>query len=395
MGVKLLIAGGGTGGHVFPALAIAREWLSRSDEREVVLVGTTRGIEMKLVPQAGLPLETLRVAGLKGKGGSTLFKNFAKLAPAMLDASRVLRKHHPIAAFGVGGYAAGPMLLTTWLRGIPNVIFEPNAEPGFTNKALARISKRIATGYDVSARTWGAKAEVTGCPVRTEFLNIPPGVPEKPLRLLVTGGSQGALPVNRAFVDGMDALARRSNELSIVHQTGERDYDAVRTAYARREILAEVVPFLGNMPERFAWADIIVCRAGAITAAEVAAAGRAAIFIPFGRATDSHQLRNAQEMAKHGAGRVIIEPELTGERLTKEIFSLLDDPKEIVRMGSAARRLSRPNAARDIVNLIEQAAGLTGTRENRVNSSSPDAAVSRSAVSSPAKSTQSKEEVAP
>jgi UDP-N-acetylglucosamine--N-acetylmuramyl-(pentapeptide) pyrophosphoryl-undecaprenol N-acetylglucosamine transferase len=193
----------------------------------------------------------------------------------------------------------------------------------------------------------------------------------------------------------MDALARRNNELSIVHQTGERDYDAVRTAYARREILAEVVPFLGNMPERFAWADIIVCRAGAITAAEVAAAGRAAIFIPFGRATDSHQLRNAQEMAKHGAGRVIIEPELTGERLTKEIFSLLDDPKEIVRMGSAARRLSRPNAARDIVNLIEQAAGLTGTRENRVNSSSPDAAVSRSAVSSPAKSTQSKEEVAP
>jgi UDP-N-acetylglucosamine--N-acetylmuramyl-(pentapeptide) pyrophosphoryl-undecaprenol N-acetylglucosamine transferase len=360
--VKLLIAGGGTGGHVFPALAIAREWLSRGSEREVVLVGTTRGIEMKLVPQAGLPLETLRVGGLKGKGGRTLVKNLLKLAPAMLDASRVLSRHKPVAAFGVGGYAAGPMLLTTWMRGVPNIIFEPNAEPGFTNKTLARISKSIATGYEISARAWGAKAVVTGCPVRPEFLTISPRASCKPLRLLVTGGSQGALPVNRAFVDAMDALALRKNELSIVHQTGERDYDAVRTGYARREILAEVVPFLNNMPERFEWADIIVCRAGAITAAEVAAAGRAAIFIPFGRATDSHQLHNAQEMAKNGAGRVITESELTGERLSREIFALLDNPAEIERMGAAARGLSRPQATRDIVDLIEQAAGITSVK---------------------------------
>jgi UDP-N-acetylglucosamine--N-acetylmuramyl-(pentapeptide) pyrophosphoryl-undecaprenol N-acetylglucosamine transferase len=356
--VKLLIAGGGTGGHVFPALAIAREWLSRGSEREVVLVGTTRGMEMKLVPQAGLPLETLRVAGLKGKGGSTLLKNLFKLAPAMLDASAVLRKHKPAAAFGVGGYAAGPMLLTTWMHGVPNIIFEPNAEPGFTNKVLARISARIATGYEISARTWGAKAVVTGCPVRPEFLRIAPRNPEQPLRLLVTGGSQGALPVNRAFLDSMRLLSARKNELSIVHQTGERDYEAVRTAYARHKILAEVVPFLTNMPERFAWADIIVCRAGAITAAEVAAAGRAAIFIPFGRATDSHQLRNAQEMDKNGAGRVITESELNGERLSGEIFALLDRPQEIERMGTAARGLSRPHAARDIVDLIESVAGI-------------------------------------
>ncbi len=356
--MKLLIAGGGTGGHVFPALAIAREWLSRGSEREVVLVGTQRGIEMKLVPQAGLPLETLRVAGLKGKGGSTLLKNLAKLAPAMLDASRVLRKHKPIAAFGVGGYAAGPMLLTTWFAGVPNIIFEPNAEPGFTNKSLARISARIATGYEISARAWGSKAVVTGCPVRPEFLAIEPRTPQKPLHLLVTGGSQGALPVNRAFVDAMRALAARKNELQIVHQTGERDYDAVRTAYARNEINAEVVPFLTNMPERFAWADVIVCRAGAITAAEVAASGRAAIFIPFGRATDSHQLRNAQEMAKKGAGRVITESELTGERLGQEIFSLLDNPQDVTNIAAAAHTLSSPHAARDIVNLIEAAAGI-------------------------------------
>jgi len=358
--MKLLIAGGGTGGHVFPALAIAQEWLSRGKEREVVLVGTERGIEMKLVPQAGLPLETLRVAGLKGKGGATLVRNLAMLVPAMLDARRVLRKHRPIAAFGVGGYAAGPMLLATWLSRVPNVIFEPNAEPGLTNKLLAKLSKRIATGYEISARAWGKKAIVTGCPVRPEFFSIAPRCLEKPFRLLVTGGSQGALPINRTFVDAMDRLAARKSELSIVHQTGERDYNAVRTAYARREINAEVIPFLTNMAERFAWADVIVCRAGAITAAEIAAAGRVAIFIPFGAATDSHQLRNAQEMQRAGAGRLISEKELTAERLTTEIFSLIDQPEQIEKQSHAARSLARPHATRDIVNLIEEAANVQG-----------------------------------
>ena len=358
--MKLLIAGGGTGGHVFPALEIAQEWLSRGKEREVVLVGTERGIEMKLVPAAGLPLETIRVAGLKGKGGATLLKNLAMLGPAMVDAAAVLKKHCPIAAFGVGGYAAGPMLLASWLRGIPNVIFEPNAEPGFTNKVLARFSRKIATGYEISARTWGDKALVTGCPVRPEFFAIAPRVPVKPFRLLVTGGSQGALPINRTFVDSMDRIAERKGEMSIVHQTGERDYHAVRTAYARREMNAEVVPFLTNMPERFASADIIVCRAGAITAAEIAAASRAAVFIPFGRATDSHQLRNAQEMVRAGAGRLITESELTAERLTTEIFSLVDHPEQIQSMAAAARKLARPDAAREIVNLIEKGANVQG-----------------------------------
>jgi UDP-N-acetylglucosamine--N-acetylmuramyl-(pentapeptide) pyrophosphoryl-undecaprenol N-acetylglucosamine transferase len=364
--MKLLIAGGGTGGHVIPALAVAQEWLSRGKEREVVLVGTERGIEMKLVPQAGLPLETLRVAGLKGKGGATLLRNLAMLAPAMLDARRVLRKHKPVAAFGVGGYAAGPMMLATWFSRVPSVIFEPNAEPGLTNKLLARISKRIATGYEISAQAWGKKAVVTGCPVRPEFFSITPRRLEKPFRLLVTGGSQGALPINRTFVDAMDLLAPRKNELSIVHQTGERDYNAVRTAYARREINAEVVPFLTNMAERFAWADVIVCRAGAITAAEIAAAGRAAIFIPFGAATDSHQLRNAQEMTSAGAGRLIAENDLTPVRLTNEIFSLTSQPDQMEAQANAARSLARPNATRDIVNLIEEVRNVqaNGQRAN-------------------------------
>jgi len=320
----------------------------------VVLVGTQRGLEMKLVPQAGLPLETLRVAGLKGKGGATLIKNLAMLGPGLLDAVRVLRKHRPVAAFGVGGYAAGPMMLATWMNGVPNMIFEPNAEPGFTNRVLAKLSTQIAAGYERSARALGPKAIITGCPVREEFFSIKPRSVQKPYRLLITGGSQGALAINRTFVDAMDRLATRKDELAIVHQTGERDYNAVRTAYARRDYAAaEVVPFLTNMAERFAWADVIVCRAGAITASELAAAGRPAIFIPFGAATDSHQLRNAQEMATAGAGRVIPEPELTADRLCAEIFSLLDQPQEIARMSAAARRLARPDAAREIVNLID------------------------------------------
>jgi UDP-N-acetylglucosamine--N-acetylmuramyl-(pentapeptide) pyrophosphoryl-undecaprenol N-acetylglucosamine transferase len=315
---------------------------------------------MKLVPAAGLPFETIRAAGLKGKGGLTLVKNLSMLVPGTMDAFGVLRKHRPVVAFGVGGYAAGPMLLATWLNGVPNVIFEPNAEPGFTNKVLARLAKRIATGYEVSARAWGGKAVVTGNPVRPEFFQIAVRKPDKPFHLLITGGSQGARPINRAFMAAAALLARRKGEMRIVHQTGERDYNDVSAAYAKSGMEVEVAPFLTNMAERFAWADVIVCRSGAITVAEVAAAGRAAIFIPFGAATDSHQLRNAQEMTKAGAGRVIAEPELTPERLAQETLALLDRPTEVEALASKARSLAHPQAAREIVNLIEQAARPRG-----------------------------------
>lgn len=351
--LKLLIAGGGTGGHVFPAIAVAREWMSREGEREVVFVGTKRGIEARLVPEAGFLLETIRSAGLKGMGGMKLARNMAKLAPAMKDSFSILRRHDFCAAFGVGGYAAGPMMLAASLRGLPTVVFEPNAEPGFTNRLLARIATRIATAYDAPTKLWGTKATQTGIPVRPEFFAIPPRVPAAPFHLLITGGSQGALVINRTFVDAADLLAAQRGRISIVHQTGERDYNAVRVAYARREINAEVLPFIGNMAERFAQADLIVCRAGAITAAEVAASGRAAIFIPFGASTDSHQLRNAQAMEQAGVARLIPEPQLTAQRVTQEIFDLLDRPAELQAMGEGARRLAKPNAVREIVNLIE------------------------------------------
>ena len=354
--MKLLIAGGGTGGHVFPALAIAREWMGRGAEREVVFVGTERGIEARLVPQAGFRLETIRSAGLKGIGGMKFIRNLAKLAPAMWDSFAILHRHKFAAALGVGGYAAGPMMLAAVLRGLPTVIFEPNAEPGFTNRVLAGMVTRVATAYEAPTKLWGSKATLTGIPVREEFFAVPRRAPAEPFHILITGGSQGAMAINRTLVQAADLLSTKKDRISLVHQTGERDYNAVREAYARRELNAEVLPFIGNMAERFAQADLIVCRAGAITAAEVAAAGRAAIFIPFGASTDSHQLRNAQEMQRAGAARLIPEPQLTAERLTQEIFSLLDQPGELQTMAANARRLSKPTAAQDLVNLVQQLA---------------------------------------
>ncbi len=352
--MKLLIAGGGTGGHVFPALAVAREWMSRGAEREVVFVGTQRGMEAKLVPQTGLPLETIRAAGLMGIGGMRLVRNAAVLLPALWDSARILRRHRFVAGFSTGGYVAGPVMLVAAIRSLPTVTFEPNADLGFTNRVLARMVTRIATAYEPLDGRWSHKMVVTGCPVRPEFFNCTPRPCAPPFQILITGGSQGSLAINRTVVDALERLVVRKKELSIVHQTGERDYNAVRVAYARREWEAEVRPFLSDMAERFCQADLVVCRSGAITVAEIAAAGRPAIFIPFGAATESHQLHNAQMMERVGAARVIPEAELTPERLTSEIFSLLDHPDRLREMGQRARQLARPRATEDIVNLVEE-----------------------------------------
>jgi UDP-N-acetylglucosamine--N-acetylmuramyl-(pentapeptide) pyrophosphoryl-undecaprenol N-acetylglucosamine transferase len=352
---SLLIAGGGTGGHVFPALAVAREWLRRGEggERSVVFVGTERGMEARLVPQAGMPLETIRVAGLKGIGGAKFYRNVAMLPAGLLDSEKIIQRHNFGAAFGVGGYASGPMMLLAAMHRIPTVVFEPNVEPGFTNRILAGLATRLAVASDQTAARFGRKAVVTGIPIRKEFFAIPAKPHRTPFTLLITGGSRGALPINRAVIDSLDRLAARKNELFIVHQTGERDYNAVRVAYARRQFHAEVVPFIENMAERFAQADLILCRSGAITVAEVTASGRAAIFIPFGASTDAHQTRNAQVMQDAGAANLLPQDELTPERLTNEIFSLLDQPGKIQEMESRARMLARPRAVEDIVDVIE------------------------------------------
>jgi UDP-N-acetylglucosamine--N-acetylmuramyl-(pentapeptide) pyrophosphoryl-undecaprenol N-acetylglucosamine transferase len=356
----LLIAGGGTGGHVFPAIAVARQWLGRQSDgkgkRSVVLVGTEQGMEAKLVPQAGLPLELIRVAGLKGIRGQKFLRNAALLPAGLWDSEKVIQRHRFSAAFGVGGYASGPMMLLAALHRVPTVVFEPNAQPGFTNRVLARLATRVAVAYADTAWELGSSAVVTGCPVRREFFAVPPKQHAAPFTLLITGGSRGAHPINLAVVGALDRFAEKKNQLFIVHQTGEGDYNAVCEAYARREIHAEVVPFIDNMAERFAQADLIVCRSGAITVAEVSAAGRAAIFIPFGASTDAHQTRNAAAVAQAGAACLLPQDELTPERLTGEVFSLLDQPRRLQDMEDRARALARPRAVGDIVDLLERVA---------------------------------------
>jgi UDP-N-acetylglucosamine--N-acetylmuramyl-(pentapeptide) pyrophosphoryl-undecaprenol N-acetylglucosamine transferase len=242
--LKLLIAGGGTGGHVIPALAVAREWLSRAPNREAVFVGTQRGLETRLVPAAGIKLETIRSLGLKGMGPVRLARNLLQLAPALADSAAILRRHRVAAAFGVGGYAAGPVMLLAAIGGLPTVLFEPNAAAGFSNRMLAMFATRMATGYPSVAESWGARARFTGCPVRPEFFTLPPSHPTPPYRVLITGGSQGARVINRAVVSALDAL--KSLPLSLVHQTGERDYNEVRSAYESRGVRAEVASFLNG-----------------------------------------------------------------------------------------------------------------------------------------------------
>jgi UDP-N-acetylglucosamine--N-acetylmuramyl-(pentapeptide) pyrophosphoryl-undecaprenol N-acetylglucosamine transferase len=365
---SLLIAGGGTGGHVFPALAVAREWMRRggeapgAKERTVVIVGTERGMEAKLVPQAGVPLELIRVAGLKGIGGAKFWRNAAMLPAGLWDSEQILARNRFDVAFGVGGYASGPMMLLSVMHGIPSVIFEPNVEPGFTNRVLANMATRVAVAHSETADKLGTKAVVTGCPVRPEFFSVRPREHREPFRILITGGSRGAMPINRAVVDSLDRLATRKNQLFIVHQTGERDYNAVRNAYVEHEFDAEVLPFIENMAERFAQADLIVCRSGAITVAETSAAGRAAIFIPFGASTDAHQTRNAEAMQNAGAANLLPQDQLTPERLTAEIFSLLDQPRRLADMENCARALARPRAVEDIVDLLEDVATGSGKR---------------------------------
>ena len=239
---RLLIAGGGTGGHVFPALAVAREWLRREGagapegssepasvsgrdstpqgERGVVFVGTKHGIEARLVPQAGLPFEPIRVAGLKGIGGGKLLRNAAMLPVGLWDSERILRRRRFNAALGVGGYASGPMILLALLHGIPSVIFEPNVEPGFTNRVLARLATRVAVAHSQTASQLGRRAVVTGCPVRQEFFAVPPKPHGRPFTILITGGSQGAAPINRAVLGALGQFAARKNQLFVVHQTG-------------------------------------------------------------------------------------------------------------------------------------------------------------------------------
>jgi UDP-N-acetylglucosamine--N-acetylmuramyl-(pentapeptide) pyrophosphoryl-undecaprenol N-acetylglucosamine transferase len=358
--MRAILAGGGTGGHVIPALAIANE-LKKTYGAEVLFIGTARGIENRLVPAAGYPLQLVRVGALKNVSLMTRAKTAFDLPRAVWDASRMLNEFAPDVVIGVGGYASGPAMLAAVVKHIPTLAFEPNVVPGFANRVVARFVSGAAVHFEETAKYF-RRAEVTGVPVRQAFFEIQAkrgGVPT----VLVFGGSQGAHAINEAMIRCLPELRRQAPGIHIIHQTGERDYNDALAAYRGLGESAEVSKFIEDMPAAFARADLVVCRSGASTVAEITAAGKPAIFVPFPRAADDHQRVNAEALARVGAAVVVEESKLEGVWLAETIAALLGDPRRVQAMSEAARELAHPNAARDIAGMAARMAGVEESRD--------------------------------
>src|ERR1051325_1495266 len=348
--MRVVIAGGGTGGHLYPGIAVARELMKRDPGAEVTFAGTASGIESRVLPREGLTLDLIRSGGLKGKSIGDRLRGLWLLPQSLADAWTVVTKRRPQLVIGVGGYSSGPVVLVAALRGIATMVLEQNAVPGLTNRLLARFVRAAAVTYESTRSFFGEKAVVSGNPVRPEFFDIAgPSAREADandgsavVRVLVFGGSQGAHAINVAMVEAAAELAAHRSHLRITHQTGERDVEMVRAGYRAAGIQADVEPFFFDMERQLGNADLIVCRAGATTLAEVAAAGRAAILIPLPTATDDHQRKNAEALAAAGAAEVLLQSDASGSTLAKRILSLAGDASARRRIAGAARGLARP-----------------------------------------------------
>ena len=355
--LRVVIAGGGTGGHVIPALAIGRELRDRFGA-EVRFVGTARGMETRLVPEAGFPLELIPVGQLKNVSLATRLRTLTDLPRGVALCLRLLRRTRPHVVLGVGGYASGPAMLAAVLLRLPTVAFEPNAVPGLANRLVGRLVSAAAVNFAETARYFH-DARVTGIPVRPQFFSIEPRPALGAKRLLLLGGSQGAKALNEALPQAAAALLETVPGLTIVHQAGERHVEATRAAYALAGVDAarlEVVAFL-NAVDAIAKADLVLCRSGASTVAELCAAGRPAVFVPFPQAADDHQTQNAEALVKLGAAVLLPQRELTPARLVGLVAGLLGDAAALRRMAEKARAAAQPEALRTIAELV---AGLAG-----------------------------------
>ncbi len=356
MAVRVVIAGGGTGGHLYPGIAVARELQSRQPDAVVSFAGTAQGIEARVIPREGFPLDVIRSSGVKGKSMAGRLRGALLLPLSLLDSWRVLSARRPSLVVGVGGYSSGPVVMVAALRGMPTMLLEQNAVPGLTNRLLARVVKAAAVTFESTQAFFGAKAFVSGNPVRPEFFHAAGPNQESArddttsvTRVLVFGGSQGAHAINVAMVEAAPQLAAGRPPVRLTHQTGERDVEMVRTAYREAGVQGEVEPFLYDMGRRLADADLIVCRAGATTLAEITAAGKAAILIPLPTATDDHQRKNAESLVDAGAAELLLQHDASGEALASRVQALAADPARRRRLASVARGLAKPDAARVIV----------------------------------------------
>jgi len=351
---NVLIMAGGTGGHVFPALACAHEFQSRG--YKVHWLGTPRGIENEVVPAAGLPLHLIDVSGLRGKNVASLLKAPWQLLRSLWQARRVMRQLQPVCVLGLGGYVTGPGGLAARLAGVPLVIHEQNAVAGTANRSLAPFAARVCEAFP---GTFAAndKRRTTGNPVRTElFLETPrDSLADRRPRLLVLGGSLGAEPLNKLLPD---ALAQVSSELrpEVFHQAGKQHADVTRERYEAAGVAAQVAPFIKDMASAYAWADLVICRAGALTVCELAAAGLPSFLVPLPHAIDDHQTHNAEYLAKEGAALLLPQATTDAAALAAQLTEVLMQPEKLKAMGATARRLSRPDATRTVVDICLEVA---------------------------------------
>jgi UDP-N-acetylglucosamine--N-acetylmuramyl-(pentapeptide) pyrophosphoryl-undecaprenol N-acetylglucosamine transferase len=344
-----LIMAGGTGGHVFPALALARELRERS--WQVVWLGTRRGMEARLVPAENIPMEWLTVSGLRGKGALVWVTAPLKLLRALAQAIAVIRRRRPVLVVGLGGFVAGPGGLAAWLWRVPLLIHEQNAIAGFTNRCLSHLARQVLEAFPDSFAGRVA-TQTVGNPVRREIAQLAPpaarfATREGAIRILIVGGSQGAARLN-AVVPQALASTMATIPLEVLHQSGERWIEAARSSYAEAGVTARVQPFIDDMARAYSWADLVICRSGALTVSELAAAGVAAILVPFAAATDDHQTCNASYLVSAGAAVMIAERELTAQRLCAELLPLCAQRGRLLAMAERARALARPEAARDL-----------------------------------------------
>ncbi len=354
--MRVLIAAGGTGGHIYPGIAVAKEILRREPGSEVRFVGTARGLENKLVPQAGFGLSIIDSAGLKNVGAIARARALMVLPKSLMGARSLIRSFRPDIVIGAGGYVSGPVLLTAALMNLPTLVMESNALPGWTNRVLARFVDKAAVSFRAALPYFRGKAEVTGNPVRREFFEIPARQRDaSQFSVLVFGGSQGAHAINEAMIAALPQLEDLRNVLRITHQTGETDFEKVRAAYfnAGWSDRVDVRRYIDDMVVSFGNADLVISRAGATTTAELIAAGKAAIMIPFPLAADDHQRRNAEALQVEGAARMILQQNLTGPTLAGELEKLVRSPDEVRKMEEASRGLAHGDAAAAVVDLVE------------------------------------------
>ncbi len=345
-----VMAGGGTGGHVMPALAVARELRARG--HAVRFIGTRRGLEAKLAPAESFPIEWIEIGGLNRVGFRKMLVTLAELPFSIWAAARMLGRERPAAVFSTGGFVAGPVLLGALWKRIPIVIMEPNAIPGFTHRKLAHFVSRALVSFPETARWFPpAVTEVTGMPVRDEFFAIPPKPRGSRLAVLITGGSQGSRTLNRAAQESWPLWEKSA--VRLIHQTGSAAYEQLAGEFQKSGIEGEISAFLADMPAAFSSADVIVSRAGMSTVSELAAAGKPSILVPLPTAADQHQLRNAEAMEQIGAARIVLDSELTGQRLVQEISRLAATPEQLEEMGAAARTFAKPGAARRAADVLE------------------------------------------